>query len=98
MKKVNTIVICKDSFKTQEEFENEIKKAIILLLNNDYIMTVRYDACDKEMGVVVIDYNCADKTWGSPYPYWLTPDEEESVVYDDEREKKGEENGTDCAV
>ena len=95
MSKVNQIAICKDNFNTREEFENEIKKVIMLLLNNEYIMTVRYDANDKELGVVVINYNYADETWGSHYPYWLTPDEEESVVYDDEREKKGEENGND---
>lgn len=79
MKKVNQFVICKDSFKTQEEFENEIKKAVILLLNNDYIMTVKYDAGDKEMGVVVIDYDCADETWGCHYPYWLSPEEFELI-------------------
>ena len=89
MNRVNTIVICKDDFNTQEEFENEIKKAVALLLNNNYIMTVRYDACDKELGVVVIDYNCADETWGNYYPYWLNPDEKESIIYDNECDKEG---------
>ena len=73
MHKVNQLVIVKEDFKNQEEFENEIKKAIMLLLNNNYIMTVKYDANDKEMGIVVIEYSASDVSWGSPYPYWLEP-------------------------
>ena len=79
MKDVNRIVICKDNFSNQEEFENEIKKAIMLLLNNDYIMTVKYD--DIELGIVVIDFNYADEGLGCHYPRWLSPEEYESVAY-----------------
>lgn len=82
MNKVNTIVICKDTYKTQEAFENAIKKAIMVLLDNEYIMTVRYD--EPGLGIVCIDYDHADMSIGSPYPVWLTPREEESVIYDDE--------------
>ena len=64
MNDINSIVICKDNFSTQEEFENEIKKAIMLLLNNDYIMTVKYDANDKKLGAVVIEYEAADGIMG----------------------------------
>lgn len=53
----------------------------MVLLNNNYITTVKYDAMDKEMGIVVIDYNYADEEYGDRYPYWLYPDEEESIIY-----------------
>lgn len=82
MNKVNSIVICRDKYKSQEEFENAIRDAVIILLNNDYIMTVRYD--EKGLGIVAIDYNYAEDEYGDAYPYWLTPEEFESVVWNDE--------------
>ena len=79
MKKVNQLVVCKDDYNTKEEFENAIKDAVMVLLNNNYIMTVKYD--EKEMGVVVIEYDYADLEFGTPYTRWLYPEEEETVVY-----------------
>ena len=79
MNGVNTLTICKDNFKEDNDFRNEIANAIMLLCNNDYIMTVRYDANDKEMGIVCIDYEAADESWGAPYPYWLTPKQVEAI-------------------
>lgn len=79
MHKVNQLVIVKENFETQEEYENSIKDAIMLLLNNNYIMTVRYDANEKDLGIVVIEYNHAEKEWGSEYPYWLKPDEIDQI-------------------
>ena len=58
MKKVNQLVVCKDDYNTKEEFENAIKDAVMVLLNNNYIMTVKYD--EKEMGIVAIEYDYAD--------------------------------------
>ena len=81
MKKANELVICKEDFKSKEEFENAIRDAVMMLLNLDYIMTIKYDARDKEMGIVVIHYNYADEEFGDRLPYWLYPEEEESVVY-----------------
>lgn len=80
MNKVNRLVLCREDYGSQEEFENEIKKAIMLLLNANYIMSVKYDD-GREAGIVVIDYNYANLEYGDRYPYWLYPDEEESVVY-----------------
>lgn len=82
MNKVNEIVICKDEYKSQEEFENAIRDAIMVLLNNNYIMTVRYD--EKGLGIVAIEYNSDDQIFGEPYPYWLSPREWESVLWEDE--------------
>ena len=82
MNKVNQIVICKDQYKSQEEFENAIKDAVMVLLNNDYIMTVEYD--EKGLGIVAIEFNPDDQVYGEAYPYWLLPEEIESVEWKDE--------------
>ena len=82
MNKVNQIVICKDQYESQEEFQNAIRDAIMVLLNNDYIMTVDYD--EKGLGIVVIEYNHAEQEFGCAYPYWLLPEEIESVEWKDE--------------
>ena len=85
MKDVNQLVVCRDEYKSQAEFENAVKDAIMVLLNNAYIMTVRYD--DKGLGIVAIEYNHDNLEYGCHYPYWLSPDEWDSVVWED-----GEEN------
>lgn len=83
MKKVNRLTICKEDYKNQEDFKNAIKDAIMVLLNNYYIMTVRYDD-SKEMGIVVIDYEHDNLEYGCRYPYWLFPEGEETVVYQED--------------
>lgn len=83
MNKVNELVLSREDYESQEEFENEIKKAVMLLLNANQIMTVRYD--EKGLGIIVIEYKYADQSYGDYYPYWLSPDEIESVLFDDER-------------
>lgn len=72
---VNQLTICRDDYSAKEEFEDAIKIAIMLLLNNNYIMTVRYE----NKNVVIIDYNYDDEKYGCSMPYWLTPDEVESI-------------------
>ena len=83
MNKVNKLVLCRENYESQEEFEDEIKKAVMLLLNADQIMTIRYD--EKGLGIVAIEYKYADQSYGDYYPYWLLPDEIESVIFDEER-------------
>lgn len=82
MNRVNNITICRDTYKTQEDFENAIKKAVMVLLDNDYIMTVRYD--EPGLGIVCIDFENADENIGCAFPYWLTPEQWESVAFDNE--------------
>lgn len=84
MKSVNELVICRHKYNSQEEFENAIRDAIMLLLNAEYVMTVRYD--EKGLGIVAIEYNYGDQSFGDAYPYWLMPEEWESVVWNDEKE------------
>lgn len=66
MSKVNEITVCRDDYKSEEAFENAIKDAIMVLLNNGYIMTVQYD--DKELGIVWIKYEYANREFGCAYP------------------------------
>jgi len=82
MHNVNNITICRDTYKTQEDFENAIKKAVMVLLDNEYIMTVRYD--EPGLGIVCIDYEHSDQSYGDAYPYWLSPTEWERLILDDE--------------
>ena len=83
MNRVNELVLCRENYESQEEFENEIKKAVMLLLNANQIMAIRYD--EKGLGIVAIEYKYADQSYGDYYPYWLLPDEIESVIFDEER-------------
>ena len=45
-------------------------------------MTVRYD--EPGLGIVCIDYASDDQTLGCPYPYWLTYEQAESIMYTEE--------------
>ena len=85
MNKVNSIVIVRDKFDSDEAFKNAIKDATMVLLENDYIATVRYD--DRGLGIVAIDYNYGDREFGDAYPYWLMPEEWE-LIYFDRQERK----------
>lgn len=82
MNDINSIVVCRDDYESKEDFENAIKDAVMVLLNNNYIMTVRWD--EKGFGIVAIDYNHDDQAYGDAYPYWLFPDEFESIALKDE--------------
>ena len=82
MNDVNTIIIYKEDHKTQEVFEDAVKRAIMVLLENNYIMTVRWD--EPGWGILRIDYGHDDQSLGANYPYWLSPEEIESVISDDE--------------
>ena len=84
MKNTNNITICRDNYSSREEWENALKNMVIALLENRQIMTVRYD--EPGLGIVEIEFNPDRIERGCHYPYWLSPDEEESIVYDEDRE------------
>ena len=87
MNDVNSIVMCRDRFSSQEEFENAIKRAVMVLLENDYIMTIRWD--EKEMGILVIEFEDDDISLGAPYPYWLSCEEQDIIDIKREEENDG---------
>ena len=84
MHDVNTIVICKEDYETEDAFENAVKRAVVVLLENNYIMTVRWD--EKGLGILCIEYEHDDTSLGGNYPYWLSPEEIECVVYGKQEE------------
>jgi hypothetical protein len=75
----NVLEISRRDYDTKEDFANAVRDAVMVLLNNHYIMTVEDDG-----EVVVITYNYADSKYGCDYPYWLSPDEYASVEEDEE--------------
>ena len=88
MNKTNEFVLKRENYKSYEEFERALGRIVLSLIESDYIMTVRYD--EPGVGIVAIDYNCADKAFGYDYPYWLSEDEFYSVYTDEERERDRE--------
>ena len=54
----------------------------MVLLNANQIMTIRYD--EPGLGIVAIEYKSADQSYGDYYPYWLLPEEIESVIYEND--------------
>lgn len=95
MNNTNSIVVCKDDYNTVEDFENAVKKVVMVLLDNSYIMTVKYDGNDRGMGIVVINFEYADQEYGADYPYWLSPEEIDSVITDEERKEMAKEETED---
>ena len=88
MAQVNSIAICKDDYDSTEEFKNTIRDAIMLLLDANYETTVRYD--ESGLGIVVIEFNHdRNLAYGKSLPYWLSPEEFESVVWNDEKNTRG---------
>lgn len=88
MKDVNQLVICKEDYSTEEGFRNAIRDATMLLLNANYIIVTKYD--EKGLGIVSLEYQYADQEFGCDYPYWLSPEEYESVITDEERKQQKE--------
>ena len=84
MKDVNSIAICRDNYQTRADWEDAIKKMVVSLLDNRQIMTVRYD--EPGLGIAVIEFNPDQIEYGCRYPYWLSTDEEMSVIYDEDIE------------
>lgn len=73
LNQVNSLTIDKDNYESEKEFEKAIGKAVMFLINNGYVVTVKYND-GKELGIVVINYEY-DRNYGfgNALPYWLTP-------------------------
>ena len=79
MNKVNQYVLDRDNFSSDEEFANHVGQILFNFAKDGYIATFRYE----DMGIYIIEYNHADQCFGSPYPYWLTPEEEERIYHEE---------------
>lgn len=92
MKRVNDITVCRDNFKSKEEFEDAIKRVVMVLLENGYVMTIKYD--EPGIGIVWIKFCYDAEEMGDYTPVWLSPEEYESIIWDDERPDACTENNT----
>ena len=82
MNKVNELVLCTEDYANEDVFRTKLSEAIMLLLDAGYICTVKEDVA----GVIVINYEYADQSYGCPYPYWLTLEQWESIPIGGEEE------------
>ena len=87
MNKVNELVLCTEDYENENEFQSKLAEAIMLLLGTGYICTVRED----DVGIIVIEYDYDDSAYGSPYPYWLTPEQAESISLDNNEDSDNSE-------
>lgn len=78
-RRYNTLVIARDNYRTEDAYLLAIGKAIDMLQQNDYTIEIPR----KECNITIIHYNSGDPQMGTPMPVWLTPEEEESVNYED---------------
>lgn len=78
----NVLEITRKDYDTKEEFANAVRDAVMVLLNNRYIMTV-----DDDGETVAICYNPAKESYGCDYPRWLSPEEWESVEVEEEEDE-----------
>ena len=76
---MNHLTFCRDNYKTEEDWKNAVKTFLFLLLEEKQIAVVRYD--EPGLGIIIVEYNHDHRTMGTPYPYLLTPEEEETVIY-----------------
>ena len=90
-KKVNTLTLKKSDYEcgydrqfNEVNWRKAIGEAIDILINAGYVCVVRGEDC----GVCVIDYNYANSEYGDYHPVWLLPEEEVSVVYEEDKEEE----------
>ena len=77
MNKINSIAIDRDKYKTESEFNAIVGKVVGLLLELDYVIVSRYE----DAGVYVVEFMPNHPEYGDYMPYWLLPEEEETVEY-----------------
>ena len=59
----------------EDEMYKDIAKVLQILIKNDEICTFEYADC----GIFVIHHNYANREFGDIYPYWLSPEEQETI-------------------
>ena len=75
-------MISRKDFESKNEFKQRLAEAITVLLESEYICKVKLDETD----IIVIEYDNADQEFGTPHPYWLTPEQAESIPIGGEEE------------
>lgn len=84
MHQVNSIYFDPDNYESEYLMWDDITEMMRILCKNDHIIVVRQD----EFGQVFLDFETANRELGAPFPFWLSPEEEESVVWDDAEDEE----------
>lgn len=75
---VNQLVLCLEEYNNESEFKDAVRDAVMMLIQNDYVCTVKYD--EKSMGIVMINYEYKTELgFGNATPYWLTYEQAEFI-------------------
>ena len=85
-KKFQQVVFCKKDEETKEELFNRVGEQLKLLLEAGYIAVVRYD--EPALGIIVIEFEhneYIEGAYGNAMPIWLSSEEQDTVIWDDER-------------
>lgn len=77
---VNKIVLCRDNYNSQEEFEEALSHITWLLLKAKYQLTIWWE--EEGLQIVVIQFETSIDEYGEMRPVWLTPEEEEKIYLD----------------
>ena len=72
---VNRLTICRDKYKSEEEFRNAINTSVNLLIDAEYVLVIQYD--EKGLGIVTIDYSYANGSYGTPRPIWINEEDQD---------------------
>lgn len=80
MKKVNSLTIDRANYETEKEFYDIIGKLISLLMDLNQIVVSRYE----DANIYVVEFMPNEPEYGDYMPYWLLPEEEETIVYKEE--------------
>ena len=73
MNPVNSVVLSRRDFKSDEELYTKVAQQMRLLLEAGYVLVA--EDVDEKGGTIVIQYSPASTEVQSPKPFWLMPDE-----------------------
>lgn len=80
MKHHETIVFQKKENEFKEEFFQRIGEQIRLLLEEGYLVVVRYDEPGLEIVLIEFGHDNHFVNYGCSQPVWITPEEEEYLI------------------
>lgn len=87
MHDVNEVVLDPMNYEDKDDMWYCALDLLKALTKNGYISVVKED----DFGLLNISFESEDRDFGSYYPFWLSPQEAERLVYDDELAKKAEQ-------
>ena len=92
MQRVNTIVLQPEYYTDNNELNDykmwdDVSILLNILTKNNCVAVVKQD----DFQNIFIEFETEDREMGDPYPWWLSQEELETVIWDDEICKSGDE-------